>query len=207
MKQVAKIDKLKKELLTLDPNKKYAFSDIYISSLSKDTIRQYLHRLEKDRAIKIVGRGEFKINPDKLETVKVFVYGSLKKGFDNHDVISKDIIKVRKVSTVGRFSMYEDDFGNYPYIVREKKYHIQGELIDVTKDTLKKLDEFEGAPDLYKREKIKVKNKHNQTFDAYAYIRDKVSVKTKGKKPIRIWEDNTDQKVSEYEKLLKGMMS
>ena len=196
------IDKIERQINILATDEVVPFSYIKLQDISKDTIRKYLHRLHDRGLISIVKRGYFK----KIKPFNefLFVYGSLKKGFDNHKLLQKYAKRVGKASTVSKFAMYEDDFGNYPYLVKEPITKVIGELYEIKrKELLDKIDEFEGAPEYYKRKKIKVKT-HKGVHLAFVYIRENEEI-PKGKEPLKIWENNTDYKVNKLDNFLAGI--
>jgi len=194
------IDKIERQINALTIDETVPFSYIKLKDVSKDTIRKYLHRLHERGVISIEERGCFK----KIEPFNefLFVYGSLKKGFDNHKLLDKYAKRVGKASTVGKFAMYEDSFGNYPYLVKEPVTKVMGELYEIKrKELLDKIDAFEGAPEYYKRKKIKVKT-HKGVNLAFVYIRENDEI-PKEQEPLKIWEDNTDYKVNKLDSFLK----
>jgi len=196
------IDKIERQINTLAIDEVVPFSYIKLKDVSKDTIRKYLHRLHDRGLISIEKRGYFK----KIEPFNefLFVYGSLKKGFDNHKLLQKYAKRVGKASTVGKFAMYEDSFGNYPYLVKEPVTKVRGELYEIKrKELLDKIDEFEGAPEYYQRKKIKVKT-HKGVNLAFVYIREDEEI-PKEQEPLKIWENNTDYKVHKLDSFLEGL--
>jgi len=196
------IDKIERQIDNLAIDEVVSFSYIKLKDVSKDTIRKYLHRLHDRGLISIEKRGYFK----KIEPFNefLFVYGSLKKGFDNHKLLQKYAKRVGKASTVGKFAMYEDSFGNYPYLVKEPVTKVMGELYEIKrKELLDKIDEFEGAPEYYKRKKIKVKT-HKGVNLAFVYIREDEEI-PKEQEPLKIWENNTDYKVHKLDSFLEGL--
>jgi len=196
------IDKIERQINILATDEVVPFSYIKLQDVSKDTIRKYLHRLHDRGLISIDKRGYFK----KIEPFNefLFVYGSLKKGFDNHKLLQKYAKRIGKASTVSKFAMYEDSFGNYPYLVREPRTKVMGELYEIKrKELLDRIDEFEGAPEYYKRKKIKVKT-HKGVNVAFVYIRENEEI-PKGQEPLKIWENNTDYKVHKLDSFLAGL--
>jgi len=144
------IDKIERQINALAIDEVVPFSYIKLKDVSKDTIRKYLHRLHDRGFISIEKRGYFK----KIKPFNefLFVYGSLKKGFDNHKLLDKYAKRVGKASTISKFAMYEDSFGNYPYLVKKPITKVIGELYEIKrKELLDKIDEFEGVPEYYKR--------------------------------------------------------
>jgi len=196
------IDKIEKQINALPLDEVVPFSYIKLENVSKDTIRKYLHRLHDRGLISIEKRGYFK----KIEPFNefLFVYGSLKKGFDNHKLLQKYAKRVGKASTLGKFAMYEDSFGNYPYLVKEPVTRVQGELYEIKrKELLDEIDEFEGAPEYYQRKRIKVKT-HKGVNLAFAYLRENKEVR-KEKRPLKVWENNTDYKVYKLDTFLESL--
>jgi gamma-glutamylcyclotransferase (GGCT)/AIG2-like uncharacterized protein YtfP len=196
------IDKLERKINTLPIDQIVSFSFVDMDGISKDTIRKYLHRLHERGIISIVKRGYFK----KIEPFHefLFVYGSLKKGFDNDKLLEKSTRRLGKASTVGKFGMFEDSFGNYPYLIKKPINRIIGELYEIQrKELLDQIDEFEGAPDYYQRKKIKVKTHHGVQF-AYAYIREGVET-PEDQTSLKSWENNTDYKVEQLKSFLEKL--
>ena len=196
------IDKIERQINALPIDEVVPFSYMKLQDVSKDTIRKYLHRFHARGLISIEKRGYFK----KIEPFHefLFVYGSLKKGFDNHTLLDKYAKRVGKASTVGKFAMYEDSFGNYPYLVKEPITKVMGELYEIKrKELLDEIDEFEGAPEYYQRKKIKVKT-HKGVNLAFVYIREDEEI-PKEQEPLKIWENNTDYKVHKLDSFLEGL--
>ena len=110
----------------------------------------------------------FKIDIDKKDIL--FVYGSLKKGFDNHNILSNDAAYIGEAITINKYGMYRDSFGNYPYLIPTPIMQIHGELYHIkSKELWKSIDTFEGAPEYYERQEILVKI--NDTIqNAFIYI-------------------------------------
>lgn len=77
---------------------------------------------------------------------RVFVYGSLKRGFHNHAIL-------KEATIVGRgfaegFLLYS--LGSFPAAIGGSGT-VQGELYEVDDQTLQALDRLEGHPHMYKR--------------------------------------------------------
>jgi gamma-glutamylcyclotransferase (GGCT)/AIG2-like uncharacterized protein YtfP len=105
------------------------------------------------------------------KTFKVFTYGTLRRGYANHD-----LLKGSKF-----LGEYETGPG-YTKITRGLPYLLQddtgpgcaGELYEVSLLTLKLLDRLEGSPDWYVRTLIKVYNAEKDIgTDAWVYIMPK----------------------------------
>ncbi len=197
------IDKVKKIINTFAIDTTVPFSSVKIEDVPSDTVRKVLHRLHESGYITIVSRGHFK----KVKPFRelLFVYGSLKKGFDNHSLISHHAKRLGKALTIKKFGMYEDSFGNYPYLINAPFYRIHGELYEIPReDLLEKIDAFEGAPDYYQREKILVKT-HHGVQRAYVYIQATSSI-PKDQEPLREWKNDIDYKINQLDNYLSNMV-
>ena len=109
------VEKIHRKVQSLDTDVIFPFSAAKIQGISTDTTRKILHRLHNNGIITIVDKGYFKREESFSELL--FVYGSLKKGFDNHNLLSKYAKRLGKAHTVKKFAMFEDSFGNYPYLI------------------------------------------------------------------------------------------
>jgi gamma-glutamylaminecyclotransferase len=94
---------------------------------------------------------------------KIAVYGTLKKGFHNHD-----LLKNSKFLGVG-ISKRRFLLGHYAYpaiVVGERGTPIEVEIYSVTAEILVRIDVLEGYPDFYKRslEKFQLNNEEVETF-------------------------------------------
>ncbi|NOQ30504.1 MAG: hypothetical protein GQ570_05200 [Helicobacteraceae bacterium] len=196
------IDKIGRKINALPIGRIVPFSYIDLKDVSKDTVRKYLHRLHERGIISIVERGYF----EKIEPFHelLFVYGSLKKGFDNHKLLEKSTKRLGKAKTVSKFAMFEDTFGNYPYLILKPITKVEGELYQINrKELLERIDEFEGTPEYYQRKKIKVKTHHGIKY-AYTYVRE-TSEMPANQKPLEVWQNNTDYKVDKLNSFLEKL--
>jgi len=195
------IEKIERKIHKLPLNTIVPFSQLKIEDISTDTLRKILHRLHDKGLITITNRGEFK----RIEPFKemLFVYGSLKKGFDNHNLLRKHTKRIGKAITMGKFGMFEDSFGNYPYLIPIPKMRIHGELYEIQrKELLERLDTFEGYPEYYERKKILVKT-HKGTVRAFVYIQPHTAI-PQGQKPLREWKADTDYKMKQLDTYLEN---
>ena len=97
----------------------------------------------------------------------VFVYGTLKEGYGNHDFLRR-AIKVGKAETCEKYGMYETGI---PYVIKDQeKTTIKGEVYIVDSGTFRGLDQLEGHPVCYKREQIKVKLDNKRKTTAWIYF-------------------------------------
>lgn len=84
----------------------------------------------------------------------IFAYGTLKKGFSNHDILKRSKF-IGTGFTTEKYSMYQDGI---PYVVKEEAVsNIQGEVYSVDSDILKILDRLERHPDWYCRKQVDVR--------------------------------------------------
>lgn len=88
--------------------------------------------------------------------MKVAVYGSLKKGFRAHALLSsskflgKDKIKCN-------FQMYSVSW--YPALIKtEDQHEIEFEFYEIDEDTMSELKDYEGYPELFQMDSINYKN-------------------------------------------------
>lgn len=103
----------------------------------------------------------------------IFTYGTLKKGFRNHILLAASKY-VQDAVTRPLYRLY--DCGMYPCLVKDTTGNgrsIHGEIYEIDDVTLQRLDQLEGVPWLYQRDKIELEN-FNQPVIAY-YYQDDVS--------------------------------
>lgn len=100
---------------------------------------------------------------------RVFVYGTLKRGFRNHRFL-KTASFVGEAHTLTRFRMLD---GRFP-VLRDTSVDpksIAGEAYDVDDETLKQLDDLEDiASGMYERITIDVALSGQRTSKAFIYI-------------------------------------
>ncbi|MBB5349447.1 gamma-glutamylcyclotransferase [Desulfoprunum benzoelyticum] len=84
----------------------------------------------------------------------VFVYGTLKKGFSNHRLLTGAEF-VGAAQTLEKFAMYYST--GTPIVLKEEAVSpIFGELYRVDEKILAALDSLEGHPDWYRREQVDI---------------------------------------------------
>ena len=100
----------------------------------------------------------------------LFVYGTLKKGHYNHDLLQYAKY-VADVTTKYSYPMIQLD-EPYPYLLdcEGEGYQIKGELYKIDRATLAMLDILEGHPEHYRRREIEVKT-IGITFTAISYFK------------------------------------
>ena len=101
----------------------------------------------------------------------VFVYGTLKRGYSNHSLLSSSEYLGAYSTATSNFSLYCN--GKYPLLVRSLSAdtNVHGELYRVDEDTLKKLDWLECVDEgMYSRLPIYVENEAGGLVaEAYFY--------------------------------------
>lgn len=114
---------------------------------------------------------EKKTTPDDTNPKhKIFVYGTLKRGFYNHReyLDSTDSSFLGVAYTSNDYTLY---INALPFLVEEASdAPVEGELYEVDNDTLKRIDELEGHPYAYKRQRIRVKDSDGNEVLCYAYL-------------------------------------
>lgn len=91
---------------------------------------------------------------DTKGDIRVFVYGSLKKGKGLHGLLSKANFITREYIEE---EMQLCDMGPFPALVKEptQTFRTYGEVYVVDQETLAALDMAEGHPTFFKRHKVK----------------------------------------------------
>jgi len=172
--------------------------------IDKNNDIKALHRLDEQGLITINSRGH--LCEQKFEKY-LFVYGSLKKGFDNHSILKKAKY-ISKAKTIDKFVMYKEENRNYPYIVKNDiiGQSIEGEVYHIThKDVLQKIDEFENAPRYFRHENISIKTR-SKIIEATTYILSN-SKSPLNQKPLKCWIENKikiDMNFDDYYKSILG---
>lgn len=98
---------------------------------------------------------------DKKDTpslTKVFVYGTLKRGYSNNGLL-KRATYLGKASTVAKWSMIGTNMA-FPYLLKYDNAggnHVIGEVYECDETTIKTLDTLEGVPNHYRIMTISVK--------------------------------------------------
>jgi gamma-glutamylcyclotransferase (GGCT)/AIG2-like uncharacterized protein YtfP len=92
---------------------------------------------------------------DKTKNIKLFVYGSLMRGFFNHYYLNGAIF-LREDATKPCCSLY--NLGEYPGLLKEGKMAVKGEVYLIDNDILAYVDTLEEYPDVYIREEIELES-------------------------------------------------
>jgi gamma-glutamylaminecyclotransferase len=88
-----------------------------------------------------------------VSSESLFVYGSLKRGLENHTQLASAVF-IGEATTAPGFALFR--VGGYPALVRAKRGCVHGELYSVRRSSWSRLDDFEGCPWLYVRELIEL---------------------------------------------------
>ena len=105
-----------------------------------------------------------------MQSVKLFVYGTLMQGFHNHYLLGGAKF-VGPATTQENYSMY---VSGIPYVSEKPAtYPIEGEVYEVDKYTLEDLDRLEGHPVWYQRKEIPVVlNESKELISANLYFNE-----------------------------------
>lgn len=102
-----------------------------------------------------------------LSRIVVFVYGTLRRGFTNHSLLSgAPFLGVGQ--TAAQYSLWMNNYPcacHHPSLVR-----IRGELYSVSPAILSLLDELEDHPRLYRREVTSIILNQQQPVEAWMYF-------------------------------------
>lgn len=96
------------------------------------------------------------------DQLRVFVYGTLKRGHYNHRLLEESEFLGKSVI---KGTMY--NLGSFPALSLHGNTDIRGEVFAVDEPTMKRLDRLEGYPDFYDRQKVET-----SLGDAWVYTMD-----------------------------------
>lgn len=115
---------------------------------------------------------------------KVFVYGSLKRGFHNHHFLENSEF-LGEIDIVGPFAMA--NLGSFPglFLVKDRYNIVSGELYKVDEETFKRLDRLEGWPNFYDRVQIRLDNNEDWAWVYFLKL---------GKGMARVMDKNSEGK-------------
>lgn len=102
------------------------------------------------------------------------VYGTLKKGYANHEVYLKDAKFIGKGITVEKYVLVEQFI---PFCIPPNKFEdgeeiasrIRVEVYEVDEETLRKIDKLEGHPNWYIRKLIDIEMETGEIVKAWFY--------------------------------------
>ncbi len=94
----------------------------------------------------------------------LFVYGTLKRGFHNHKRLSSARF-VASLQTISGYQLYS--YNGLPIMIFSGgESRVNGELYEVSRSVLEKIDGMEGHPRMYRRETVIVEDSR----EVQAYI-------------------------------------
>ena len=102
---------------------------------------------------------------------KIFIYGTLKKGYRAHHFLEEhNAVFLEDATTHPRYHLF--NLGPFPGMVIHEDFYgcVQGELYEVTEDCLERLDIYEGDPHLFRREEIELKD--GSKAISYLYVNE-----------------------------------
>jgi gamma-glutamylaminecyclotransferase len=91
-----------------------------------------------------------------VKSIRVFVYGTLKRGFGNSWLL-KDATFLGRTTLTGNYRLVEVSGGGFPGLLRDAEFperDVGGEVYAVSADELVALDGLEGHPNFYRRELV-----------------------------------------------------
>ena len=120
---------------------------------------------------------------DARKNIKLFVYGSLMKGFFNHHYLKNALfLKVDRAKPL--YSLY--NLGEYPGLLNEGDMAVEGEVYLIDEATLRWVDTLEDYPRMYTREDIELESgEHALTY----FIKKTSDEFKKGVKIYKSWKD------------------
>ena len=101
--------------------------------------------------------------------VRVFVYGTLRTGEPNHDLLDGQVL-VRCARTGPAYELV--DLGPFPAMLKGGRTSVLGEVYQIDRFALAALDRLEGHPRLYRRQPIRLED--GDEVLAYLFRRERV---------------------------------
>jgi len=88
--------------------------------------------------------------------VRLFVYGTLKRGFSAHELLTNQgAVLLREARTASQYKLLS--VGWFPGMVSDSEGQgVLGELYEVNEDVLSRLDRYENTPHLFARESVEL---------------------------------------------------
>lgn len=104
-----------------------------------------------------------------MKTVKIFVYGTLKKGGRNHDRFCGNEVGIEPTTVNGK--LYDTGWGFPAMQLSDKPDDIvHGEIITIPEADLPAIDRLEGVPRLYQRVKAMAVSEAGTKSTTYCYV-------------------------------------
>lgn len=176
-------------IMNIPVDKIFTFSDLELPyTFNERTVRSILARMVNEQKLTRVRLGHYKHTIGYEQYL--FVYGSMKKGFQNHRRL-QNAEYIGDFKTLRQYTMYADTSKMFPYVIEnEKRFQIYGELYKIVfKKDFDEIDFMEGVPDFYRRKQINViEVDGNRKFSAWIYFRSETNprrlIRTN---PIKVW--------------------
>lgn len=116
----------------------------------------------------------------------VFVYGTLKRGGYNHDVLGNSIYIDEAITDSREFTMFD---GGFPFVsdeFQDNQGSVVGELYETNDERiLSNLDRLEGVPSLYVKREVDVTTMSGLQYKATIYVASRGSnERLKGRVPM-----------------------
>lgn len=101
---------------------------------------------------------------------KIFVYGTLKRGYSNHHLLEGQQLVGEYYSFSQSFKMI--DLNGFPGVIQSNDgAYVTGEIYQVDDVTFSNLDRLEGYPSMFSREKfIFIQDYRDETEEAWMYL-------------------------------------
>ncbi|MCP4330028.1 MAG: gamma-glutamylcyclotransferase [Alphaproteobacteria bacterium] len=127
---------------------------------------------------------------------KVFVYGTLKRGFANHDAGMSGFAFIGRVRTIDAYPLVIGGRWFSRYLIPEPGvgHRVFGEAYGVDDRGLLFLDDFEGAgtPNGYRRIQVSLEGTDDgATFDAWTYGKDRAAIAGTHSAPMTEYLDDS----------------
>ena len=98
---------------------------------------------------------------------RLFVYGTLKRGYNRADCLKGQVF-LGPAETVAGYKLYDN--GSYPAMILSKcSSGVRGELWEVDESCLASLDQIEGVPMLYQRTVVQLATHPGELVQTYLY--------------------------------------
>jgi len=124
-------------------------------------------KTKKEEPKVIANNTSKKGSPTDVRKHKVFVYGTLKRGYSNNRLL-KYATFLGKAKTLVKWTMISNSAGSFPYLLEPSPIlgeHIQGEVYAVSTLELGQLDRLEGVPHHYLQKRTSVRYDDDSTLD------------------------------------------
>ena len=129
-------------------------------------------------------------------TNALFIYGTLKRGFQNFDTTRSGVIRPGIFHTVERYPLHTTDPWGAPVLINEpgQGQHVVGEIHDVTIEQLLWFDAFEGChlSHGYDRLNIHVTDGSNGLVTVDVYIKPRARIEAIRGDPLEVYPRDAD---------------